>query len=295
MPIRIAAVSFLNALPLAEGIPGLAGGDVQLVFDLPSRLPEMLTEGEADVALLPVIEYLQGVGAALVGETGIATIGPVGSVKLFSRIPLKSLSKVAVDRGSRTSVALLRIILAERYGVEPRLEVRKPSSDGVLAGSEEAFLVIGDRCLAYEARLNQDKIKDVQAHDLGAQWRKLTGKPFVFAAWTVSRDFLDRSSSEQRVELFSLLRGAREYGQRHLAEIAAREAAAGRLGLAGKATPEAIERYFRHSLRFVIGEPELQGIRSFRELCRRRKLLTAERPLVMIKATGEVHCENKLW
>lgn len=269
MPYRIATVSFLNCLPLVEWFStpeGLARATLRSA--LPSRLSALLASSEADVALLPTAEILRGRSAGLVGHSGIACRGNVDSVKLYHRGPLSRLRKVAVDRGSRTSVALLRVLLAETAGSAPAFAEIEPRP-GALPPPDEGVLVIGDRCFAFDRWLRQEgaAAATLTPLDLGQAWFDLTGLPFVFAAWAAAPGFPGRAGPAAVRELDELLASARDYGVERFATLAAREAAAGSLGPGGEATPAALEYYFRHSLRYRLGDEELSGVRRFRDLC----------------------------
>ncbi len=266
MPFRIAAVPYLNGWPLVEGLTQLPPEQVQLTYDVPARLADQLYADEADVAMIPVIEFLRGTGAGIVPGMAIATTGPVDSVKLFSRVAPSAIGRVQVDKGSRTSVALLRILLAELHGIRPDFYVGEPAIDELLR-NEEAALIIGDRCFEAERRFRGEKNDGVQIVDLGAAWVKMTGLPFVFAAWVLGRGFAGRTPGAEQARLARLLTDSRDLGLAHLDELAERAAAQGRLGPGGEASAGAIRRYFRHSLRFVLGEKELAGLRRFQELC----------------------------
>ncbi len=269
MTYSIATVAFLNSLPLVEWFgPGAPGSDrADLSSDLPSRLPRRLADGSADVALVPAVEILRGCSAGVLGGTGIACLGPVDSVKLFHRGPVAGLRRVAVDRGSRTSVALLTVLLAEAHGIDPAMNEVEPVT-GTVPGVGEAVLVIGDRCFAYDRwRREEGASAGVEALDLGQAWLDMTGLPFVFAAWAAAPGFPGRAGAAGVRELGDLLVTAREYGLARLPELAAREAARGSLGPGGEATPAALEYYFSHSLRYRLGEDELAGLRHFRDLC----------------------------
>lgn len=277
-PYRIATVSFLNCLPLVEWF-STPGGRAVVSLDaaLPSRLSTLLAEGHADAALLPTAEILRGRADGLIGSSGIACRGPVDSVKLYHRGPLSRLRHVAVDRGSRTSVALLHILLAETVGAVPPFAEIEPEP-GRLPPPDEGVLVIGDRCFAFDRWLRQDAAAAaaLTALDLGQAWLELTGLPFVFAAWAAAPGFAGRAGEAGVRELDALLVQAREYGLGRLPELAAREAAAGALGPGGEQTAAALESYFRHSLRYRVGEAELAGIRRFHELGVRHGLLPRE-------------------
>jgi chorismate dehydratase len=263
MTHRIATVSFLNAWPLVDSLTNHP--DVHLVADVPSQLPELLHEDRADAALIPVVEWFRGAGAEIVPGVSIATGGPVDSVKLFASVPPPEIRHVAVDRGSRTSIALLRVLFAELWGVEPDFKVVEPRVASLL-DEADAALVIGDRCFKAEKRFRDEGL-DVHTIDLGEAWRQMTGLPFVFAVWVMGRAYTERTSSEERRQLADLLIDARNEGLKRAPELAERAAAESRLGPGGISNREAILGYFRTSLSYDLGEPELAGLDRFHRLC----------------------------
>jgi chorismate dehydratase len=278
MTYRVAAVSFLNTLPLIDGL--LSGRDprVELTRALPSRLADELAHGRADVALLPTVEILEGrSGGLLAPGAGIACRGNVESVKLFASGGPEDLRRVRVDRGSRTSVALLRVLLAETWGIRPDFVAEEPVP-GDLPVPGEGVLVIGDRCFAYEAAFRPAAPGPVTIIDLGGAWYDLTGSPFVFAAWVVAPDFVARAGAEGLAELGDLLDGALRDGYARRREIAAREAAAGRLGPGGEAKAAAISYYFERSLHFGLAEEDLAGMARFGEYCLKHGVLPSTAP-----------------
>ncbi|MEN8008209.1 MAG: menaquinone biosynthesis protein [Candidatus Krumholzibacteriota bacterium] len=266
MAFRVAAVSFLNTIPLIDWFEQSGHDEVVLSRALPSLLGDLLASGEADVALLPVVEIFRGASGGMLPGTGIACRGEVDTVKMFYRGDPARLTTVAVDRGSRTSVALLRILLSEQFGIHPEFTEIEPRA-GWRPDSRQGALVIGDRCFEFEKDLHDSEDHDVVGYDLGGAWQALTGLPFVFAAWAVAPGFAEKAGEKGVSELTDLLTTARDHGLARLDEIAAREAAAGRLGHRGEATSEALDYYFRHSLRYVLGDEEMAGLRRFHELC----------------------------
>ena len=111
-----------------------------------SALALPFAAGRFDVALIPSIEFFQDSGYRIVSDACIGCRGPVLSVKLFCRIPAKTIERLALDEGSRTSVALARILLKQRYGIEPRLEPL-PIGAGIDDTDADAVLLIGDRAI----------------------------------------------------------------------------------------------------------------------------------------------------
>src|SRR5262249_37558217 len=144
-PIRIGAVNYLNTKPLIFELESLAP-EAELVLDVPSRLADLLAEGNLDVALIPVIEYFRAGSYTIVPDIAIASRGPVLSVTLFSRVPWTEIRRVALDEGSRTSAALCQILLRKRYGVRPVVEPL-PLDRAAEEVSADAVLLIGDRAM----------------------------------------------------------------------------------------------------------------------------------------------------
>jgi chorismate dehydratase len=252
--IRIGAVSFLNTRPLVHGLE-TSHSEYALSFDTPSNLAEKLRLEELEVGLIPVVEHFRGVGESFVPGIGIASDGPARTVKLYSRVPLESLRDVAVDARSRTSVALLRIVLAERFGVYPDFYSHRPDLNEMLR-AHEAALLIGDMAF-------QDDGAPLVL-DLGAAWKELTGLPFVFAVWT-AREGVDLH------RVGEWLRAARVSGLAHLDEIAAAAAGAGEHGQDAMS----ILGYFRDNLHYVLDERDVAGMETFRKLCVRYHLIPA--------------------
>ncbi len=253
---RIGAVSFLNTVPLIHGLEGRE--DLRLLRDLPGKLADRLYEGQIDVGLIPVVEYLRGVGGDIVPGICIGAEGPVRSVKVFSKTPIEDAKTIAVDRGSRSSVALLRILLAELFDHRPDLHTVKPRTEDPFA-DHDSVLVIGDRAM-------QIPHEGLMTYDLSSMWYEMTGLPFVFAAWVLSESYSEPASKPQRSELIELLQAAKADGVEHLHALA-REMD-GREGLSAVE----LEQYWRESIRYDMGERELAGLERFASLCRKHRL-----------------------
>ena len=250
-PLRIGAVAYLNAKPLVCGLSRLAPR-AEVIVDLPSRLADELAAGRLDVALIPSVEYFSHPGYRIVSDACVACDGPVMSVKLFGRVPAPRISTLDLDEGSRTSAALARILLAERLGRKPRSRPL-PIGDSLGDSTADAVLLIGDRAIREPAG------RFAFVWDLGEEWSRWTGLPFVFAMWV----------ARPEVELGNLaeaLNAARDEGVRRLDEIAARES----LNLAIPAAT--CRRYLRNHLRFELGPRQRQGLERFRVLAAAHQL-----------------------
>ena len=241
-PIRIGAVRYLNSKPLIYRLEEFAP-PAELRLDVPSRLADDLAAGELDVALIPSIEYFRGRDYSIVPGMAIAAYGPVLSVKLYCRVPPAKIRSVALDEGSRTSVALTRILLDRWHGLRPEtrpLPLGTPAEET----DADAVLVIGDRAI------RPLELGQVSTFDLGEAWLKETGLPFVFAMWVAGRD-------AELGEVARALRLAKQHGTRNVQSIAEREGPP--LGL----TVAETVRYLTDYIRFDFGPREVEGLKLF--------------------------------
>jgi chorismate dehydratase len=236
--LRLGVVSYLNAEPLVSGLQDEAA--FELVRDVPSRVADRLHRGDVHLGMIPSIEYARG-DYALVPEVAIASNGPVRSVRLLLRRPLMEVRRVALDRSSRTSQALARVILRERLGRDPEYVEMGPDP-ALMLEVADAALVIGDPAL----------YMDLPGHslDLGEEWTRSTGLPFVYAFWAGPEGAIDGYGVRR-------LQQALEHGRGRLGEIAA---AYNGLG-AGKAALG--ESYLRENVVYRLGEDEQRGLREF--------------------------------
>lgn len=175
--VRVGIVNYLNTKPL---IFGLEREPVRSMIDLvgayPSRVAQMLADGEVDVGLIPVAAIPQLPSWHIVGNYCIGTEGEIASVGLFSEVPMPEIRRVYLDYQSRSSVALLKWLMREYWGIHPEILQAKDEGFRSEIKGTTAGLVIGDRAL------EQRKISTF-IYDLGSEWRAITGLPFVFAAW----------------------------------------------------------------------------------------------------------------
>jgi chorismate dehydratase len=252
--IRLGAVSYLNTRPLVHGLERQTAR-FHLRFDVPARCAELLHANAVDLGLIPSIEY-PGHDYRIVPRVSIASDGPVASVAIFSKVPTEKIQSVALDTSSRTSVALLRILCARWFGIEPRLVSMPPDFDRMLTECDAA-LVIGDNALFadYDA-LGLEKI------DLGEEWIGMTGLPFVYAFWA------GRPGVAGAADI-AALQGARDTGVTATAAI-------GR-DLFPDSPEKAVraDRYLRENVKYALGEPEIAGLQRFYDLAAEVGVLAA--------------------
>ena len=173
----VSLVSYLNTKPLIYGMEKeWVEHGFSLQKDVPSVCAQRLLEGEVELGIVPSIEYARAKGKwKIIPDLCIASRGAVKSVSLFFNENIDEIRTVALDSSSRTSVALLKIILREKYELDPKYLVTAPDLDAMLAKADAA-LVIGDRALHYGAE-HRNYL------DLSEEWFDMTGLPFVFAFW----------------------------------------------------------------------------------------------------------------
>ena len=253
--LRFSVVDFLNARPLTWGLLREPPPGVEVSRDLPSVCADKLARGEADVGLIPSIEYQRIPGLKVIPGLGIAASSEVRSVLLVSKVSREKIRTVSLDPASRTSAALTRILLERRYGVRAAYE------EGT-GDDADARLVIGDPAL--KTRLNGAVVLD-----LAAEWRAFTGRSFIFAFWAV-REGADTGMAE-RVVLAS--RDAARARFEDLVREEARET--------GLAEP-VVEDYLQHSLHFDLDRADFGGLELFYRLAAELSLIPSARPLEFI-------------
>lgn len=254
--LRLGAVSYLNAKPLVYGLAARAP-QFEIVYDVPSRLADALCSGQLDVALVPSIECARNPDYVAISDACIACRGPVLSVKLFSRKPMRTIQSLALDAGSRTSVLLARILLWERYRLRPSLSWLSIDR-GPAATAADAVLLIGDRAI------RPSQAEFVDCWDLGDQWFRWSELPFVFARW-LARPGIDTCGLDE------ILGATRDSGVAHLEEIARAEAAG-----VGLSTEQTLS-YLRDNLHFTFSSRERRGMERFFQLAAQLGTPTAER------------------
>lgn len=251
---RIYAVSFLNSRTLTYGLEhGGLDHRFEIRYDIPSVCARQVGTGAATAGVIPSIEYARIQTAyAIVPEVAIASDGPVGSIFLFHRVPVDRIRTVAMDTSSRTSVALTRIVLHERYGLNVDTVDHPPDVPAMLERADAA-LVIGDPALESTGR-PEPRL------DLGESWRELTGLPFVYAFWSGKENGLTPGAVELLIE-------SKNQGMAALDEIAEMHAGNRSLPTSFYAS------YLRDNLVYGLGERELSGLMEFYGMAHARGLI----------------------
>jgi chorismate dehydratase len=240
---QVSVVSYLNTVPLVWGmLHGGQRGLFDLSFAIPAECADRLADGRADIGIVPSVE-LNRQKLEIIRGTGIACHGPVRSILLISKVPFEEIRTLATDASSRTSVALTRIILSKKYGVEPQLFSERPHLGSMLEHCDAA-LIIGDAALALDTG-------DLPFHvlDLGTEWTRMTGLPMVFAVWAARAGV----PAQDPAPFLESLR----FGMAHIDDIVRQEHSKLRI-------PEALAReYLTQNIVFELGDREYEGLTKF--------------------------------
>jgi chorismate dehydratase len=266
-------------------------GKCDLSFTVPSQCAESLRSGKADVAIIPAIEYQRIEDVVALPEMAVAAKGEVRSILLLSRKPIEMARRIALDRSSRSSAALVRLLCAGHWGIEPEFVEAAPDPAAMLAQADAA-LVIGDPALGVSIRsaaLGERKpvggdsafccggdpnampvpgIETLFIYDVAHQWREMTGLPCVLAIWAARREAVTS-------EVIADFLASKEYGLARIGEIA--EGASLKLNLPAPA----LERYLRENIDFSLDGENLRGLELYFQKCAEAGLISRTRPLEM--------------
>jgi chorismate dehydratase len=252
---RIGCVRYLNAKPL------IYGHAREISFHQPAALADKLAAGQLDAGLCPVFEWLRHPHYSLVDGAAIACDGPVHSVFLAHRGSIKSLRRVRLDPSSRSSSHLLRVLLAEFHATRPQYEefaqaiLDKPPQPG----RHEGLLLIGDQANQFRQR-HGGRFEIV---DLGAEWKRTTGLPFVFAAWLV------REELRGAARLAHTLREWKCANAKRIPTIVRRH---------GGDEVEFARFYLTRCIRYGLGAAEKRAIAEFGKLAHKHGLIAQKPP-----------------
>lgn len=267
--LRISIVQYLNTAPLVRGFThGPLAGKYDLSFTVPSQCAEALRLGAADIAIIPAIEYQRIPGLAILPDIAIASQNRVRSLLLIAKKPIQGVQSIALDRSSRSTQALTRILAARHWNISPEFVEAEPDLRSMLAGADAA-LIIGDpalriamaveknsavgpdgRCVCQAATLGITSPEIFHLYDIVGEWRNFTGLPAVMAVWAGRREILTP-------EMVADFTTSRDYGLLSIGDISAE--AARELELPQRE----LESYLRHNIDFRLGEENRRGLERY--------------------------------
>jgi chorismate dehydratase len=239
-PYTFAAADFLNAAPLAAFLTEV-DPNVRLFHGPPSELMAHVLSGRADAAMVPVFDYFNTAGVAMIESLGIASCGNVRSVWLKCHRPLDQIRSVAPDPASKSSNAMARILMKKHFGLDVPMET---PHDGQ---APDATVVIGDRALCQPPG-------EFGNYDLAGIWTEMTSLPFVYAVWAY------RTDNPKADELVRIAHAAKDAGMAAMDQLA--DQYAPKLALS---RDECLE-YISELLTYELGPGELEGMELFRSM-----------------------------
>jgi len=283
--LRISIVQYLNTAPLVWGFTnGPLRGKYDLSFTVPSQCAEELRTGKADVAIIPAIEYQRIDDLVILPDMAIASKHQVRSLLVITKKPIEQAKSFALDRSSRSTQTLTRILCGEKWKIAPEFFEAPPDLSAMLQ-SADAALLIGDPALRVAIGIKKDSRPSAEGHtlcraatlgihgsdllyvyDVVGEWRSLTGLPAVLAFWAAMRDV---ATPEVAADFLA----SRDFGMAHISEIcfdAARE-----LELPQKA----LESYLRENIDFSLDEENRRGLELYFAHAAKLGLIPQSKPL----------------
>ena len=283
--LRISIVQYLNTAPLVWGFThGPLSGKYDLSFTFPSQCAEDLRAGRADVAIIPAIEYQRIDELMILPDMAIASKKRVRSLLLISKTPIGEVTGLALDRSSRSTQALTRILCAEKWKIAPKFFEAAPDLAEMLKRADAALL-IGDPALWISLAIEKDgrpgaggqticpaaalgitSSELLYVYDVVSEWRILTGLPAVLAVWAAQRD---AATPEMTADFIA----SRDFGLSRIPEIcldAAREL---------ELPVPALESYLRSNIDFSLDAENLRGLDLYYQHAAKLGLIPRAKPI----------------
>lgn len=272
-PLRISAISYLNTAPLmwdfehgqtpmlGKNYPGPADPgrqpDFEFAYTVPSQCAEQLRADTADIGIIPSITYASIPNLVIIPNAAIAARDAVRSIVLACKMPWEDVRSIALDTSSRTSVALTRVLTEKYIGGPDRDYIHMPPDLTAMLDRCDAALLIGDPALFCAVRADAGELDSLYIYDLGREWHRFTGQPFVFAFWAVRLAAL--GDLRRGLDLQEVFSNSRDHGTEpdSIAAIA-------RLWAPKLAVSEAeIQRYLSENINYCLDEANFAGLELF--------------------------------
>lgn len=266
MKIRISLVHYLNSAPLGWAfLHGPFRERFEVIPAAPALCADQLARGEAEIGLIPSIEYQRIPALRIIPDIAIASLREIRSLLLIKPKGKHKINSVALDTSSRTTVALTKVLLQVKLGIHPEYVPMPPGLSPMLARCDAALL-IGDAAL-------QVRLEDFDSLDLAGEWVQWQQRPFVCAFWACRDDF------PLPDDLNAVFLEAKEWGLQRRHEIAAVHS--GPLNL-----PAAfLESYLERNINYDLGPSHIEGLRKYYQLARQEDLIPELKPLQFVTRT----------
>ncbi len=277
---RISIVEYLNTAPLVRGFThGPLRGKYELSFTVPSQCAEALRSGAADIAIIPAIEYQRTSGLEMLPGLCIASKRTVRSLLLVAKKPLSDVKRIAMDRSSRSTQALTRILCSKHWNISPQFFEAEPDLRAML-GRADAALLIGDPALQVgligTAEM-QKTVGKLYVYDIVEEWRAMTELPAVLAVWAGRPEALTKEVAED-------FEASLAFGMEHVDEISADAA------VDMKLPATELRRYLTENIDYRLDSENLRGLRRYYEFAAGLGLTDGVKEIVM--AGAPVHLEQ---
>ncbi|APU98302.1 menaquinone biosynthesis protein [Sphingobacterium siyangense] len=198
--IRVSAVSYTNTYPFLNGIrKSKVMEQIDLSVDYPSACAQKVIDDQADIGIIPTAALLSLPEYYINTDFCIGTEGAVDSVFIFANKPIEDVKTLRLDKQSRTSNGLARVLIKNYW----KKDVELVTDESI---EPDAYVLIGDRTFGKKNAVPY-------VYDLGEEWFNFTGLPFAFALW-VSNKKLPDSFVEQFNEALA-------YGVEHATDVIA--------------------------------------------------------------------------
>jgi chorismate dehydratase len=290
--VRISIVEYLNTAPLVRGFThGPLRGKYELSFTVPSQCAEALRSGAVDVAIIPAIEYQRIPDLVILPNLSIASKKSVRSLLLVSKKPIQEVSRIALDRSSRSTQALTRILCEKLWHIKPEFFEAAPDLPAMLHQADAALL-IGDPALrlaiACSPEAHRDALGDIVStaslvglnghgpvciYDIVEKWRAMTSLPAVLAVWAARR-------SAVTLELAQDFQDSLVFGLEHVDAIASEAAAEMRLPVGD------LRRYLLENIDYHLDEENLRGLTRYYEFAAELGLIPRANAVEMAPEPG---------
>jgi chorismate dehydratase len=292
--LRISIVQYLNTAPLVRGFThGPLRGKYQLSFTVPSQCAEALRSGLADIAIIPAIEYQRIPNLVILPNLAVASKKSVRSLLLVSKKPIREVTRIALDRTSRSTQALVRILCAMRWHIAPEFFEAEPELPSMLDRADAALL-IGDRALRLAIASSPKAKHDSSGEwlvpgsvagltetpglflfDIVEKWRAMTSLPAVLAIWAARREAVTP-------EVVRDFQDSLDFGLEHLDAIVSEASA--ELGFPSSD----LRRYFTENIDYHLDEDNLRGLERFYSLAEQLRLIPKVDTIAVAPEPGEL-------
>jgi chorismate dehydratase len=291
--LRISIVKYLNTAPLVWGFTnGPFAGKYDLSFTVPSQCAEALSTGAADIAIIPAIEYQRIPGLVVLPDLAIASRNRVRSLLIVAKKPIEQVGSIALDRSSRSTQALTRILAEKHWKITPEFFETEPDMR-VMLEKADAAMIIGDPALRISIAIEKKSTVSPQGravcqaailgipgaeifhiYDVVGEWRRFSSLPAVMAIWAARPEFI----TPEVLEDFA---ASRNLGLTQIAAIcleAARDL---------ELPQPALESYLRHNIDFSLGEENRRGLERYFHEAEKLGLITRDKKIAWATAAKE--------